>query len=118
MTGALTGISVAMLAVIAGRVDGVLESIILMGAAVAAMGVIRAKVFKPVIAFAGRVDAVLDELRELPNMAERIGAVEGRMQELSEGQSQHEGRLQSMENSLGSMAQSERLAVRRALQAE
>lgn len=112
------GFCVGTIAVIVGRVDGVLESIVLVGAAVAAMGVIRAKVVKPVIAFAGRVDAVLDELRGLPSMNERLGAVEASMGQLQENQLMHEGRLHSMETSLGSMAQSERLAVRRALQSD
>lgn len=115
MTNLATGIAGGMLAVIVGDIDGVLEAIVLVGAAVAALGVIRTKVCKPVVAFAGRVDAVLEDLRGLPKLDERIGAVEQKVDAIMEGQTHYEGRLAGMENSLGSLAASERRSIEQLL---
>lgn len=118
MNTLLTGFSGALAAVIFSSVDGVLETTVLVGAAVAALGVIRVKVLRPMVQFMGRVDEVLDYVRSVPLLSERMGAVEAKVDEIIEGQMHYEGRLAGIENSLGSLAATERRTIKQVLEAD
>lgn len=118
MNTLLTGFSGALAAVIFSSVDGVLETTVLVGAAVAALGVIHVKVLRPMVQFMGRVDEVLDYVRSVPLLSERMGAVEAKVDEIIEGQMHYEGRLAGIENSLGSLAATERRTIKQVLEAD
>jgi hypothetical protein len=106
----LAGIAAGTLvAIIVNQTSGYLEWIVLAAAAITALGVLRRKVLKPALEFIGRVDRTLDDLRGLPQ-------VHVRLDELGAEQLKQAGRLESIENSLGSMASTERLSVKRLLQ--
>ena len=111
MTHTLAIVGGTVVAVIVNETSGVLEYIVLLGAALGAMSLIRHKVIRPVIAFIGRVDSTLEDLRGLPR-------VHTRLDELQAAQERQAGRLESIENSLGAMASTERLSIRRMIQSD
>lgn len=71
-TSIISGAAGAVVAVVVGDIEGILQWIILVAAAVASLAVLNTKIIRPVVQMGRRVNRGVDLLLEMPSMADAI----------------------------------------------